>query len=109
MSPRPRRRGAPPPAARDRRPSGARTQQETTLGFWGDPSQLPAPAPHIRITEDPSAVVRSLGPPPLAGLETIAEHYFSVVYDRAVTLAVALAVAGELVEPESLLQERDDD
>jgi hypothetical protein len=77
--------------------------------FWGDPSALPASQPDVRITDDPSAVPRSLGAPPLPGHEAIAEHYFRVVFERAVTTAGALAAAGGLIDPEALLDEHDDD
>lgn len=75
--------------------------------FWGDPATLPSAEGSVRIASDPSAVVRSLGRPPLQGHETIAEHYFDAVYDRAVTLASALAAAGNLIEPEELLADHD--
>jgi hypothetical protein len=75
--------------------------------FWGDAAKLPSAEGSVRIASDPSAVVRSLGRPPLQGHETIAAHYFDAVYDRAVTLASALAAAGNLIEPEQLLNDRD--
>ena len=53
-------------------------------------------------SDDPTAVVRSLGPPPLPGHEAIAEHYFDVVYERAAMLANALAAAGGLIGMEEL-------
>jgi hypothetical protein len=59
----------------------------------------------VRITTDPAAVVRSLGRPPLSGHHNVAEHYFTAVYERAVTLASALAAAGDLVEPDDLLND----
>ena len=68
--------------------------------FWGDPAKLPRDEGHVRITDDPAAVVRSLGRPPLSGHHNVAEHYFTAVYDRAVNLASALAAAGDLLEPE---------
>ncbi len=83
-----------------------KTRVDSAVGFWGEPSALPTAPQHVRITADPSATVRSLGPPPLPGHEVIAEHYFAAVYDRAVTLAGALAAVGGLIEPEEL-QERD--
>ena len=46
---------------------------------------------------DPKAVVRSLGRVPLSGHETAAEHWFSLVYERAAVLAGALAAAGGLL------------
>lgn len=80
---------------------------ESAVGFWGDPGELPPARTDVRITDDPSATVRSLGAPPLPGHEAIAEHYFAAVYDRAVTLSGALAAVGGLIEPEELT-ERDD-
>jgi hypothetical protein len=60
----------------------------------------------VRITDVPAAVPHSLGPPPLpGGHDTIAAHYFTAVYDRAVTLAGALAAAGGMIKPEDLLSE----
>jgi hypothetical protein len=93
---------------RRRRQQGRGTSRTEGAGFWGDASKLPLDQPEVRISDDPSAVVRSLGPPPLAGHETIAEHYFAAVYDRAVGLAGALAAAGGLIKPEQLPEERTD-
>ena len=45
-------------------------------------------------------MLRSLGPPPLPGHETAAEHYFDAVYDRAAALAIALAAASGLIDVE---------
>jgi hypothetical protein len=102
MSPRSRARGGP-----NRRNQRKPRQERPPLGagFWGDPAKLPPVPTDVRISDDPAAVVRSLGAPPLPGHEIIAEHYFSVVYDRAVALAGALAAAGGLIEPEELLED----
>jgi hypothetical protein len=81
-----------------------RSTAKATAEFWGDPEDLPEPRDDIRITRDPSAVVRSLGRPPLPGQEQASEAYFAAVYARAVGLASALAAAGELIEPEELLE-----
>jgi hypothetical protein len=67
-------------------------------GFWGEPEALPRVARDVRITDDPAAVPRSLGLPPLPGHEAVAEHYFTVVYERAVATAGALAAAGGLID-----------
>ncbi len=67
-------------------------------GFWGEPELLPALHRDVRITDDPAAVPRSLGAPPLPGHEAVAEHYFTVVYERAVATAGALAAAGGLID-----------
>jgi len=42
-------------------------------------------------------MIRSLGPPPFPGGETIAEHYFAAVYQKAASLATALAAASDLL------------
>lgn len=96
-----RRRGGGRRGGGNRRREGA--------GFWGDAEKLPQAQPDIRITEQPDAVVRSLGPPPLPGHEKIAEHYFTAVYDRAVMIAGALGAAGGLIEPDELAEELSDD
>ncbi|WP_420626557.1 hypothetical protein [Candidatus Poriferisodalis sp.] len=57
-------------------------------------------ARRISVTTDPTSTVRSLGKPPLAGRETVAEHYFEAVYKRAVAMAGALAAAGGLLAPD---------
>jgi hypothetical protein len=88
--------------AKNRRRRGRAKKAPDGVEFWGDVQQLPPPEQRIRITDDPSAVVRSLGPPPLAGQARVAEHYFEAVYDRAVNLATALAAAGDLIELEDL-------
>ena len=64
--------------------------------FWGDPEALPEPIDSIEHVPDAKAVVRSLGRVPLPGQETAAEHWFSLVYERAAVLAGALAAAGGL-------------
>jgi hypothetical protein len=80
---------------------------KAVVEFWGDAEAVPRPEHDIRIAKDTSAVVRSLGRPPMGGQDTLAEHYFVAVYDRAVTLASALAAAGDLIEPEDLLTDDD--
>jgi len=66
---------------------------------------LPTSHRDIQITDDPAAVPRSLGTPPLPGHEAIAVHYFTAVYDRAVATAGALAAAGGLIDPTSLVHD----
>lgn len=60
------------------------------------------------MTDEPAAVPRSLGTPPLPGHEQIATHYFTAVYDRSVTMAGALAAAGGLIDPDALVEETQD-
>lgn len=86
-----------------RRPRKRRSRTKATAEYWGDKASLPDPTSDIRITSDPSAVVRSLGRAPLPGQDHASDAYFAAVYGRAVGLASALAAAGDLIEPEELL------
>jgi len=64
--------------------------------FWGDQDLLPDHIEGLQHSPDVRAVLTSLGRPPLSGNETAAEHWFSMVYERAAFLAGALAAAGDL-------------
>lgn len=101
----PHRRGS---SGRGRRRGRGRSRTQQGAGFWGEASALPTDQPEMRITDDPAAVPRSLGRPPLPGHEQIAEHYFGAVYERAVSTATALAAAGGMVDPEALFGQDDD-
>jgi hypothetical protein len=65
--------------------------------FWGS-DRDDEPAALIRPSDEPTALIRSLGPPPLPGRETVAEHYFAAVYEKAASLAIALAAASGLLD-----------
>lgn len=82
--------------ARGKKPAG---KPEVSAAFWGhDPDGEPA---SIQVSGDPSAMVRSLGPPPLKGHEVPAQYTFRLVYDKAASLAGTLAAAAELDGPGS--------
>ena len=50
---------------------------------------------------DPTALVRSLGPPALQGQTAYAEHYLAAVVERAAAMAGAVAAAaGISAEPD---------
>lgn len=53
--------------------------------------------PGIRPTPDPGALVRSLGPPPLAVDAAVAERHLTAVYEEAVRAATALAAVNGLL------------
>jgi hypothetical protein len=59
------------------------------------------PVRRIRPTSDPSAVVRSLGPPPLAIDSAVVERHLTAVYEEAVRAATALAAATGLLADDS--------
>ena len=90
-------------------PKKVREERSDEATFWGDPAHLPDPRRDVRMTDRPAAVAKSLGPPPLPGHEQVSEHYFGVVYDRAVMTAGALAAAGGLIDAEALTAPHDDE
>jgi hypothetical protein len=54
----------------------------------------------IRVSADPSALITSLGSPPLRGGSST-EHYIAAVVERAAGLAAALAASADLLaEPD---------
>jgi hypothetical protein len=75
-----------------------RGRKHTTRDFWGTVAHDDDEPTLIRPSEDPTAMIRSLGPPPLPGRETVSEHYFAAVYDKAASLAIALAAASGLLD-----------
>jgi hypothetical protein len=61
---------------------------------------LDPPEP-ITPAADPTALIDSLGAPPLRGHSSIAEHHLAAVIERAAAVATALAAsAGLLAEDE---------
>lgn len=59
------------------------------------PVELPEP---ITPAVDPTALLRSLGTPPLPGQQAVADHYLAAVVERSAHLATALAAAADLLE-----------
>jgi hypothetical protein len=85
----------------------AATLAEGPAGEGDAPSSSRPPGaanpPGIRPTPDPGALVRSLGPPPLAVDPAVAERHLTAVYEEAVRAATALAAVNGLLatdEPE---------
>jgi hypothetical protein len=81
-----------------RRPAAARRAAEAR--FWGVQYGDGRPPEPIRPTSDPAAVVRSLGPPPLAMDPAVVERHLRAVYEEAVRAATALAAASGLLAGE---------
>jgi hypothetical protein len=77
---------------------GGRARKPSTRDFWGVERDDDDSLELIRPSEDPTAMIRSLGPPPLPSRETVAEHYFAAVYEKATALATALAAASDLLD-----------
>jgi hypothetical protein len=85
---------------------GGRARKPSMRDFWGVERDDEEPPALIRPSDDPTAMIRSLGPPPLPSRETVAEHYFVAVYEKATALATALAAASDLLDAE---EEADED
>ena len=81
-----------------------RKAKGTSRRFWGDTTPEPSTEAALRVTPDPTAVVRSLGIPPLPGQEHASGLYFQAVYERAVRMAAALAAAGDLIEVDEAVE-----
>ena len=69
------------------------------VDIWRPVPPLPAPEP-IAPATDPTALLRSIGAPPLRARSDMAEAYLLAVSERAAGLATALAAAaGLLAQP----------
>ena len=77
-----------------------RPAEPNPADFWRIPPKMAAPAP-VTPAADPSALLRSLGRPPLD--QVGADRYLAAVAERAAGLATALAVAA------GILADRPDD
>jgi len=79
----------------NQRGRASRGKARSPRDFWGaEAAEDLGPAP-IRAAQRPTALIQSLGPPPLPN-GAIAEHYFEVIYERAAALAIALAASAGL-------------
>jgi hypothetical protein len=77
--------------------------------FWEVPGASAKDlAAAVRVPDDPTALVRSLGAPSLPGQGGNAEHYFTAVYEKASHVAFALATANGLLEDALVAGEGDD-
>lgn len=88
------------PRQSSRRRRGSPQRRQKPRGLWAPVPPPDAPEP-ITAVSDPSALIDSLGAPPLKGHSSVAEHYLAAVVERAATLAAGLAdVAGLLAHPD---------
>jgi hypothetical protein len=74
--------------------SSANTEGSRVGASPGEAAATPA---GIRPTTDPGALVRSLGPPPLAGDPALSQRTLTTVYEEAVKTATAIAAANGLL------------
>lgn len=64
--------------------------------LWRPVPQLPEPD-EIEPATDPTALLRSLGDPPLPRNSIVAGRYFTTVVERAAAMATALAASVDLL------------
>ena len=100
----PHRGGPREPSSRRRKPAagpaaaGTTSRSRSTSGVRCRSCRSPSRSCR---RADPTALLRSLGDPPLQGQGAVAEHYLAAVVERAAGLATALAAtAGLLAEPD---------
>ena len=94
-----------------RRRSSRGGRRRSTRDFWGTDDLVgvdETTLPKIRRSEHPTALVDSLGPLPFPGGQ-VAPHYFELLYDRAASLALALAASAGLDAPEDDYGDDEDD
>ncbi|MEY2434048.1 MAG: hypothetical protein QOC92_3773 [Acidimicrobiaceae bacterium] len=76
-------------------------KRNTVRNLWSPAPALDDPEP-IKPAANPTALIDSLGSPPLRGHSATAEYHLAAVIERSVALASALAAsAGLLAAPES--------
>ena len=87
-------------SSRRRRTAAKQARQRAvwSKAFWGG-EEIDAEAVElVRPAVDPTAMIRSLGAPPLHGRESNAEALYTVIYSKAAALATALAAANGVLE-----------
>jgi hypothetical protein len=81
---------------RRRRSRSSARRRGSARPFWGDPDTAAGPEHEIAPVAHPTALIDSLGTPPLPRADA-APHYFAAVYQRATGMALALAHAYGIV------------
>jgi hypothetical protein len=82
--------------ARRRRRGRRRSHGQRNADLWRQSQPLDDPAP-IFPANDPAAVLRSLGTPPLQGHGALVDYYLATVVERAAGVAAALAATAGLL------------
>ena len=77
---------------------GRATSTRAATHIWHRPATLPDLEP-VSPVSDATALLRSLGDPPLTGTTDIAFH-FAIVIERTAALAAALALSADLLAGE---------
>jgi len=82
--------------ARRRRRGRRRSHGPRNADLWRQSQPLDDPQPIIP-ANDPAAVLRSLGTPPLQGHGALVDYYLATVVERAAGVAAALAATAGLL------------
>jgi hypothetical protein len=80
---------------RRKQPRRPKPNTPKPVEMWRSVPEVPPPAPIV--PADPTALLRSLGRPPLPGQGAAAEHYIAAVVERAARVATALAATADLL------------
>jgi hypothetical protein len=99
MPQQPRKRAA-------QRKRGGGGNKAKPVDIWRPVPPSPDPEPIVPAT-DPSALLRSIGAPPLRARSDMAEAYLVAVAERAAGLATALAAAAGLLAPADVDEDGD--
>ena len=71
--------------------------------FWRE-DEVPAERPSVTLAVDPTATIRSLGPPPLPDAERVSMEFLKTVM-HASNLVGALARSVDLVEEDAVIEQ----
>lgn len=85
------------PRRRSKKRSGRSRSAPQPLEFWKAAPDL-GPLEPITVAQDPTAMLRSLGHPPLAGLGQEATRHLALAVNKAAQMAVALAATTPLLD-----------
>ncbi len=80
------------------RRGGGGSTETSPVDFWRTVPDAGVPSP-ISPASDPTALLRSLGRPPLPG-QASADRYVATVIERAAALAIAVAASADLLAAE---------
>jgi len=87
-----------------KKPASRRPRRATRSArdFWGNEQSAEVAPTVIRAAEHPTALIQSLGALPLPN-SAVAPHYFEAIYERAASLAIALATSAGLSDTSNAL------
>ncbi|MCB1257662.1 MAG: hypothetical protein KDB26_11180 [Microthrixaceae bacterium] len=83
--------------SKGRRQPGKQAKAAPPAEFWRAAPEPPDPE-EIDPSEYPTALINSMGTPPLPGQASVAEHYFAAVVERAAGVATAVAASAGLLD-----------